>query len=101
MSRRMVTGVGCGTVLGALLLSGLAVGRLGHLERVTPVPGRVAVDAAARRVTVTVGEWMSGGTSASGAALRLPWSLTLDPLSGVMLLVVTGVGFLIHVYSAG
>jgi NADH-quinone oxidoreductase subunit L len=29
------------------------------------------------------------------------WGLLLDPLSCVMVLVVTGVGFLIHVYSAG
>jgi len=30
-----------------------------------------------------------------------PWGLLLDPLSAVMILVVTGVGFLIHVYSIG
>jgi len=35
------------------------------------------------------------------APLVVPWLLTLDPLSSVMLLVVTGVGFLIHVYSTG
>jgi NADH-quinone oxidoreductase subunit L len=29
------------------------------------------------------------------------WGFLLDPLSGVMILVVTGVGFLIHVYSIG
>ena len=29
------------------------------------------------------------------------WSFTLDPLSAVMILVITGVGFLIHVYSLG
>ena len=28
-----------------------------------------------------------------------PWALTLDPLSGMMILIVTGIGFLIHVYS--
>ena len=30
---------------------------------------------------------------------HVPWSFTLDPLSGMMILVVTGIGFLIHVYS--
>jgi NADH-quinone oxidoreductase subunit L len=30
---------------------------------------------------------------------NVPWLLRLDPLSGMMILVVTGVGFLIHVYS--
>jgi NADH-quinone oxidoreductase subunit L len=29
------------------------------------------------------------------------WGFLLDPLSGVMMLVVTGVGFLIHVYATG
>ena len=33
--------------------------------------------------------------------LNINFGLRLDPLSSVMLLVVTGVGFLIHVYSAG
>ncbi len=33
--------------------------------------------------------------------LRIDVALTLDPLSAVMCLVVTGVGFLIHVYSTG
>ena len=33
--------------------------------------------------------------------LRAEWGFLLDPLSAVMILVVTGVGFLIHVYSVG
>ncbi len=33
--------------------------------------------------------------------LRVPVGLLVDPLSGVMLLVVTGVGFLIHLYALG
>ena len=32
---------------------------------------------------------------------RVPFSLLLDPLSALMILVVTGVGSLIHVYSIG
>ena len=43
----------------------------------------------------TFGAWISVGT------LRIDFSLVLDQLSLVMLLVVTGVGFLIHVYSVG
>src|ERR1035437_3075871 len=39
--------------------------------------------------------WINAG------ALRIDFSLVLDQLSLVMLLVVTGVGFLIHVYSVG
>ncbi|MBW6503034.1 NADH-quinone oxidoreductase subunit L [bacterium] len=39
--------------------------------------------------------WIQAGT------LLVPAALQLDPLSSVMALVVTGVGFLIHVYSVG
>ena len=34
-------------------------------------------------------------------ALRADWGFLLDPLSSVMVLVVTGIGFLIHVYAVG
>jgi NADH-quinone oxidoreductase subunit L len=40
-------------------------------------------------------EWIAAGT------FRAPVTLHLDQLSAVMLLVVTGVGFLIHVYAIG
>jgi NADH-quinone oxidoreductase subunit L len=42
-----------------------------------------------------VASWMSVGI------LQVDWGFLLDPLSGVMLLVVTGVGSLIHLYSIG
>jgi len=49
--------------------------------------------------------WFSPGSLplAEGgmAPLTIPMGLQLDPLSAVMILVVTGVGFLIHVYSTG
>ncbi len=35
------------------------------------------------------------------ATFEVPWGFQLDALSAVMILVVTGVGFLIHVYSTG
>jgi NADH-quinone oxidoreductase subunit L len=35
------------------------------------------------------------------ATFTADWGFLLDPLSGVMILVVTGIGFLIHVYSTG
>jgi NADH-quinone oxidoreductase subunit L len=50
-------------------------------------------------------KWISSGSlplSGGGlATFEVPWGLQLDPLSAVMILVVTGVGFLIHVYSTG
>jgi NADH-quinone oxidoreductase subunit L len=49
--------------------------------------------------------WLRGGLlpMANGqlAQFEVPWGVQLDPLSAVMILVVTGVGFLIHVYSTG
>jgi NADH-quinone oxidoreductase subunit L len=41
---------------------------------------------------------MTGGRIGS---LHIPWAFRLDPLSAMMILVVTGIGFLIHVYSTG
>jgi NADH-quinone oxidoreductase subunit L len=46
-------------------------------------------------VVETFGTWINVGT------LHVNFSLVLDQLSLVMLLVVTGVGFLIHIYSVG
>jgi NADH-quinone oxidoreductase subunit L len=40
-------------------------------------------------------DWISAGS------LHVPLSFLVDPLSSIMLLIITGVGFLIHVYSAG
>jgi len=51
-----------------------------------------------------LGTWIPGGlapTAAGAASFQVDWSLLLDPLSSVMILVVTFVGFLIHVYSIG
>jgi NADH-quinone oxidoreductase subunit L len=57
----------------------------------------------ARVHDVTLFDWipptalaMRGGAIGS---LHVPWLFRLDPLSAMMILVVTGVGFLIHVYS--
>jgi NADH-quinone oxidoreductase subunit L len=80
-----------GMVLASFLLSLGAVWQLSHLpERVHQV------------VQFT---WLAGlpfhtlgGTLATFTA---DWGFLLDPLSSVMILVVTGVGFLIHVYSVG
>ena len=52
-------------------------------------------------MTTTLYTWMPMGKSPNGMELKVDWAYALDPLSAVMLLVVTGVGFLIHVYSVG
>jgi len=46
-------------------------------------------------IVETVGSWLNVGT------LHIDFSFVLDQLSLVMLLVITGVGFLIHIYSVG
>src|SRR6188474_2846925 len=46
-------------------------------------------------VTITYFDWINAGS------LKIPISFLIDPVSTVMLLIITGVGFLIHVYSIG
>ena len=53
---------------------------------------------------VTVASWIPPiplETADGMGAFEVPWAFTLDPLSGMMLLVVTGIGLLIHIYSIG
>ncbi|MEE8386337.1 MAG: NADH-quinone oxidoreductase subunit L, partial [Dehalococcoidia bacterium] len=77
----------CATVGTSFVLSGWSVLRLS---------GLLAGPAGLRFSQPYLGfEWIDV------AGLRVPMSLLLDPLSGVMILTVTGVGFLIHVYSMG
>jgi NADH-quinone oxidoreductase subunit L len=48
--------------------------------------------------------WIPGGlaeTATGVAPFQVDWAYRVDPLSSVMILVVTFVGFLIHVYSTG
>ncbi|HQQ93424.1 MAG TPA: NADH-quinone oxidoreductase subunit L [Bacteroidia bacterium] len=49
----------------------------------------------AHAVTVNVFSWINSGS------LSIPFEYLVDPLSSVFLLIITGVGFLIHVYSIG
>jgi len=82
--------IGCGVILASLLLSVGAVVELAKLP------------ADARHFETSLGTWMPLGELApGGAGVTIDWGFALDPLSAVMILVVTGVGFLIHVYSVG
>ena len=58
-----------------------------------------------RTHVVKVYEWINAGpavtTSGEETRFVVDWGFQLDPLSSVMVLVVTGIGFLIHVYSNG
>ncbi len=58
-----------------------------------------------RTIKVVLFEWIPGAVAVLRDGTALPFSINfsflLDPLSAVMLLVVTFVGFLIHIYSIG
>src|SRR6266571_2752224 len=45
--------------------------------------------------------WINSGVTVGIAPLTISFGLLFDPLSATMLMVVTGVGFLIHIYSVG
>jgi NADH-quinone oxidoreductase subunit L len=83
LPRAAISLIGCGVVLAAFVLavvdffSMLGVGPFDRFSDVMPWT------------------WVISGN------LKIPFGLLSDPLSAVMLLIVTGVGFLIHVYSVG
>jgi NADH-quinone oxidoreductase subunit L len=100
LPKKAVAWIGCSAVLLSFLLSLGAILALNDVGRLAPAPGQ-SVDPVAHRVTYSLYSWMPMGRSETGEELRVDWAYALDPLSAVMLLVVTGVGFLIHVYSIG
>ncbi|MFB3904693.1 MAG: NADH-quinone oxidoreductase subunit L [Acidobacteriota bacterium] len=85
--------VACGAVFAAFILS------IGCFLALLRLP------AEHRLFELNVFTWIPGLTlqTALGklATLQINWGMQLDPLSAVMILVVTGVGFLIHVYAIG
>ena len=99
LPRKVVGWIACAAVLASFVIALGAVSGLGHLPEATP-PGLV-VDHEAHRVTQTLYEWIPLGPGKDGHTVSVAWSYVLDPLSAVMLLVVTGVGLLIHLYSIG
>src|SRR5947207_2547995 len=63
----------------------------------------LALPPSARAFVVTVAPWIPSmplqiGNGTVGS-FQVPWGFRLDPLSGMMILIVTGIGTLIHVYS--
>ena len=65
----------------------------------------IARPAEERVVSYALFDWVPAGIMHTNAGrivdFHVPWGVLMDPLTAVMLLVVTGVGFLIHVYSTG
>ncbi len=92
LPRRVQGLVGAGSILLAFLSGLLMVSSGGG-----PGPYPFAAHGALSQpgVEVQLGTWLAAGT------LRIPLGLWVDGLTAVFVLVITGVGFLIHVYSLG
>jgi NADH-quinone oxidoreductase subunit L len=76
-------GVACAAMGGAFLVSATSFWRL------RPLHGE------SHAIEQTLFTWIASGNFSA------PFTFRLDPLAGIMVLVVTGIGFLIHVYSTG
>src|SRR5688572_9279617 len=89
-SRQTAGVLACSTMVAALAVSLVAFFQL------------LGLPADARAYEVIVADWIPAiplQTVHGIGAFSVPWGFRLDPLSGMMLLVVTGIGTLIHVYS--
>jgi NADH-quinone oxidoreductase subunit L len=82
LSRSASAWVACSATAAAFVVSLVVVYQL------------VQLPAESRAIEQTVFQWIVSGD------LDVPLAFRLDPLSAVMILVVSGIGFLIHVYSA-
>ena len=81
VSKAAAGAVACGAMIGSFAVSLLSVVRLVRLEP------------EARAIVNQVFTWIASGD------FRADFTLRLDPLSAVMILVITGIGSLIHIYS--
>src|SRR3954469_4326358 len=81
VSKAAAGAVACGAMVGSFAASLLAVWRL------------VAMPHESRAIAQQVFTWITSGDFNAAFTLRL------DPLSSVMILVITGIGSLIHIYS--
>ncbi len=93
LPKKMIDFMACGLVGLSFLFSLAAVRQLLEL----PAHERLVKIDLFTWIAAGLGELRSGGL----APFQLSWGFQLDPLSSVMILVVTGIGFLIHIYSIG
>jgi NADH-quinone oxidoreductase subunit L len=83
LSHGVTSFVACGSVLLSFLVSVVLFTNL------------LSAPEDSRSITVTIFNWISAGNFSASI------SFLVDPLSSLFLLIITGVGFLIHVYSIG
>jgi len=81
LSKSIVGTLGSGVILAAFVLS---IGIFFELKGQTE-----------KSITIDLFSWITAGK------LSIPFSFLIDPLSSLFLLIITGIGFLIHLYSAG
>ena len=90
------------SVVSALCVGSVGLSFIHALGAVLPL---VAADADHRFAQQILFQWLTPGpmhlSNGTNVSFVADWGYLLDPLSSVMVLVVTGVGFLIHVYSIG
>jgi NADH-quinone oxidoreductase subunit L len=84
-----------GKRLGKAAVTAAGVGSLALSFVLSCVLFAAMLHAPGHRLEIAYGEWMSAG------AFSVPLGFVVDPLSGIMMLVITGIGFLIHLYSVG
>jgi len=83
LSKAQSGGIACAAMLGACVVAAVSCATLLRLP------------ADARGIEQDVFTWIAAGD------FNVRFALRLDPLGALMVLVVTGIGFLIHVYSTG
>src|SRR3954447_24047316 len=81
LTKSISGGLACATMIASFVVSVVLVWRI--------------LGQQAAPLEFTAFEWITSGT------LRVPFTLRLDHLSALMILVVTGIGSLIHIYSTG
>ena len=86
--------------LGRNMLSKTVIGFVGCLSVLASFAVSVGIflelnSSDTKSFIIPIFDWISAGT------VKIPFSFLIDPLSTLMLLIVTGIGFLIHVYSTG
>ncbi|MGC8474189.1 MAG: proton-conducting transporter membrane subunit, partial [Candidatus Dormibacteria bacterium] len=94
LPRRVVTYMGPGAVLGSFVATLVLLATM------------LGQSPSHRGITVTFWQWLNasigGGSGVSAhAGLNAAFSVRIDPLAILMMLVITGIGGLIHVYSVG
>lgn len=77
------------------VFSGVVASIASGLAFLVSVALMLSLSAEPEAAVVTLGEWISFG------ALKISWAFRVDTLSVLMMLVVSGVGTLIHIYSIG